>query len=209
MKKIITYLFLFFFLQNFAQESAITTSNKTSSKTKNEFGIDGVWRLYPTSAKHFGNNAFAKAHEDGSSGLGTSFALLKYGNFRAGLAYELTKYSVSDVSKVGNFANSNNQTFTWFISYDYRLNKTFVLVPNIGYGSSYVNQRSKSKRFGHYSGNHFRLGVQTDAELGTSVAVFVGIHYISTKYSIKTNAEFQDYFQKSQQIQLSFGLKIF
>ena len=195
-------------MQNFAQESTITTLNGPSTKTKNEFGIDGVWRLYPTFSKHFGNNAFAKAHDDGG-GLGTSLALLKYGNFRAGLAYELTTYSVSDISKVGNFTNSNSQIFTWFISYDYRLNKTFILVPDIGYGSSYVNQKSQSQRFGYYTGNHFRLGVYTDAELSSSVAIFAGIHYISTKYNIKTNAEFQDYFQKSQQIQLSFGLKIF
>ena len=205
MKKLFLIITFVCNLQTFGQE---IPAIKQTAQQKNEFKISAVWRLYPIASFHFGDNAFAKAHKNGG-GFGTSLALLKYGNFRAGFGYEFTSYSVSDVSKVGNFNHSNVQSFNYFISYDLELTERLTFVPNIGYGNDYVNQKTRSQHFGHYSGNHLKIGLNTDWQLGTSLAAFVGIHYINSQYDIKTNAAFEDYLQQSNQMQLTFGLKIY
>ncbi len=212
MKIFTTLISLLFFLQNFAQvnpapQNTDETENYVDEEDANTFAIRTLWRFYPISAVHFGENAFAEAHENGS-GFGGSLGLAKYGNFRMGFGYEFTKHQVSDVSKVGNFSRSNNQSLHLFVSYDYEINKTFLITPVIGYGGNTVNQRDSAKRFGRYGGNHFRMGCFTDVSLNKNIAVFVGIHYINTQFGIKTNAAFQDYFEKSQQVQFSIGIKL-
>lgn len=208
MKKIFILIILFCILPVLSQNTPQKEQTDNATKQSDEFKISIVYRLYPISSLHFGNNVFAEAHENGG-GFGTSLGLFQYGNIRAGFGYEYTSYSVSDVSKVGNFNFSNLQSFNYFISYDLKLTNHLMLVPNIGYGNDFVNQKTRSQSFGNYSGNHLKLGLHTDWELSSSIAAFVGVHYVYTKYDLKTNAAFEDFLQKSHQIQLTIGIKIF
>lgn len=212
MKISATLILLLFFLQNFAQTNPTAQytaeiQNNVAEEDTDTFTISTLWRFYPISAVHFGKNAFAEAHENGS-GFGGSLGLAKYGNFRLGFGYEFTKHQVSDISKVGNFSRSNNQSLHLFVSYDYEINKTFLITPVIGFGGNTIYQRNSAKRFGHYGGNHFRVGCFTDVSLNNNIAVFVGIHYINTQFGISTNAAYQDYFEKSQHVQFSIGIKL-
>lgn len=208
MKKINTILLLLFCLQSIAQVAVKPSSKPVTNDADDKFGISGVFRLYPIFPIHFGNNVFAKAHET-NTGIGGNLSFLKYDNLRTGIIYELNYYEVSDVSKVGNFRSSNQRNFTWFVSYDFKVDKKLLLIPNVGYGNSYVVQRTNSKRFGNYSGTHFRLGLYADYEVAKSLAAFIGLHFISTKYNIKTNPDFEDYLEKIPQMQFTAGLKIF
>lgn len=212
MNKIYTLVAVFFSLSFFAQDipdtkKNIPTEQKQINTDKNDFRIQGVWRIYPIITNQFGNHALADAHAE-RDGFGTSLALLTYKNFRFGFAYEYESYSVTDASKVGNFRNSKMHRFTGFLTYDYTLNKTIMFVPSIGYGSDGVYQKSGSTKFGHYSGNHFKVGLITDVNVGESLALFAGVHYFNSTYDINTNKAFQDYFGKAQQVQLTLGLKI-
>lgn len=208
MKKTALLFILFYAVHTFGQNIPSKEQSPATENQSEPFKVAVVWRLYPIASLHFGDNVFAKAHDNGG-GFGTSLGLLKYNSIRAGIGYEFTSYSVSDVSQVGNFNNSNVQSFNYFVSYDFPLTEKLLFAPNIGYGNDFVNQKTATKRFGHYSGHHFKIGVLTDWELSNSIACFVGIHYINSKYDIKTNAMFENYVQQSHQLQLSLGLKIY
>lgn len=202
------FVIFLFSLQSFAQIHVKSTEKPITNDQEDKFGISGVFRLYPIVPVHFGNNVFAKAHKT-NIGIGGNLAVLRYGDFRTGFSYELNYYEVSDVSKVGNFRTSNNQNFTGFVSYDYKINNKIILVPNVGYGTSYVKQKTSSKRFGNYSGTHFKLGLYTDYEVAKSLAAFIGLHYMYTKYSIDTNPQFENYLENIPQLQFTVGLKIY
>lgn len=172
------------------------------------FRLDFVWRVYYILPQPFGNHALADAHGK-SYGVGTSFGLVEYQNFRLGMGMEFDQYSVSDIAKVGDFKKSNGTHFFGALSYDFEINDTFLLQPIISFGSQRFHQKKDSQSLGSYSGNQFRMGVLTDVQLADDLAVFVGVQYIHSSFDIATNPEFESYFQKSQQIQLTLGLKIF
>lgn len=211
MKKIAAIFTLFFALQNSAQERTTIKADSLSSKNnENEIKsvhFDVIWRIYYASPNQFGNHVWNDAYSSGFS-MGTSLALLKFQNFRITGGFEIEQYGVKDVSKAGNFERASKHSFYGTFSYDYKLSDHFMIVPNIGLGSKDISHKMKSIRVAHQTGNHIRMGVFCDYSLGKNAAVFLGIHYIDSKFDIKINKEYEDYFEKSTQLQLTLGLKV-
>lgn len=212
MKKIATVLALCFALQNFAQE-IVTVKTDSLSPKNNEDGakglhLDVVWRIYYASPNQFGDHVWNDAYRSGFS-MGTSLGLLKFQNFRITGGFEIEQYGVRDVSKVGNFERVSKHSFFGTVSYDYKLSDRFMVVPNIGLGSKDISHKMKSVRVAHQTGNHIRMGIFCDYSLGKNADVFVGVHYINSKFDININKDYKDYYEKSTQLQLTLGLKVY
>ena len=212
MKKLFTLVLLFTVFQNFSQEtlkpsdSLKPATSDTENTAERTFSLRPVSRIYFIFPQQFGDHALADAH-DTSWGFGTSMSFIRYADIRFSIGLEFSQYSVSDASKVGNFNFSNNKALHFALSYDLKVNNTIQIAPYVAYGLSQTIQRARSERHATYDGELFRLGAIADYSLHRHMGIFVGIHYINTTFDIDTNPSQLDYFAKSQQLQLTLGLK--
>lgn len=199
---------LCFALQNFAQEISTLKIDESNNSNSRGLHLDVVWRIYYASPNQFGDHVWNDAYSSGFS-MGTSLGLLEFQNFRLTGGYEIEKYGVKDVSKAGNFEKVTKHNFYGTVSYDCKLNDQLMIVPNIGFGFKAITHRMKSERVAHQAGDIIRIGAFCDYSLGKSASVFLGVHYISTKFDLNINNQYEDYFEKSTQLQLTLGLKVY
>lgn len=214
MKTFFTFLLLSITTYNFAQET-IETNNDTDNAvvsigetTMDQLHFDTVWRLYYVLPNQIGNSVYAEAY-DAKFSLGTSFGLLEYSNFKLSVGFEFEQYNITDVSKASNFDFISKYAFFGIVSYDFHLGDNIMVVPQIGYGSSDIHHKMRSERVANQGGTHFRVGCFGDYSLGNNFAFFIGIHYINSTFDVSTNDEFKKYFEKSNQLQLTLGIKVY
>lgn len=212
MKKILTFLLLFgvfisFSQENFSEKQNDSQSQKAEKHEKRGLHFNAVWRIYYAMPNQFGDHVWNEAYSSKFS-MGSSLGLLKFQNFRLIGGFEIEQYGITDVAKAGNFNFANKLSQFLLLSYDYKISNSFSLVPTIGIGAVGIKQKFDSERYAYQSGNDIRLGMFCDYSLGSGAAVFVGVHYITTKFDIKTNSAYQSYFEKSNQLQLTLGLKV-
>lgn len=209
MRIIFSFLLLFISIHDFAQETSVIQSNSTMLGENKNSGLqfNVSWRFYYAIPNQIGNHVYADAY-DSKFSMGTSLGLIEYSNFRLSGGFELEQYEVTDVSKAGNFDFTSKYSFFGIVSYDFELSDKIILAPQIGYGSSDIHHKTRSERVANQIGTHLRLGFYGDYRLGKNVALFAGIHYISSEFDISTNSEFKNYITKSTQLQLTLGLKV-
>lgn len=213
MKTLIIALAFVFGLQGFAQElqtqhpTDTLSSNTKEDKKGRQLLFNIVSRIYATLPGQFGDHALADAHRS-KVGFGTTISLLEYKNIRLTGGHEIGYYTPEDVSRTANFRSTRVFNFFGMISYDFKLNDGFTVVPGIGYGYSNIKQRYRTERHTHQDGEHFRVGFSTDYSLNKHFALFLGIYYIDSKFEIITNPAYEDYFGKSRQVQFTLGIKI-
>lgn len=213
MKKILVAFLFFVVFSSFSQDASLQSQNNYVAPTfeKNEkkgLHLNVIWRIYFAKPNQFGNHVWNDAYKSSGFSIGSNLGILKFQDFRLSGGFDTEKYSITDVSKAGNFSTANKFTQYLLLSYDYKINDSFVLVPTIGIGNVGIKQKKDAERFANQSGNDFRLGIICDYSLGDGAAIFLGAHYITTKFDIATNSAYQSYFEKSNQLQLTLGLKV-
>ena len=159
--------------------------------------------IYPI---QFGNTALSKGH-DTDYGFTSSFGLLKYNGICAGIGLDMVYYQVKNKQIIGDYQNSKHNSYFGFIKYDFNLSKKISFTPNIGYGYSELVIRKNSKRRGSQDGNEFRLGTFINYNFNNQNALSLSVMYVNNVYDVKTNEEFQDFFSKSNSIQLGLVYK--
>ncbi len=182
---------------------AINTYAQESEKEETQFMTNAAWRLGLTYPLQFGDHALAKSYDHGL-GFQTQLYILSYHGFRLGGGFEFIQYSVNDKQKIGNFNVSNNQSFYGLVSYEKKFGR-YSLMPQIGYGSCVLRNRSSSVTYGHQDGKEFRIGAYGQYRTGRATYAFLGVQYVQSNYTINTTREFMPYFGEAQQIQLSAG----
>ena len=177
----------------------------TESKNSNiQFKISfNVGPIYPI---EFGETALAKAHS-ANIGLTSSLGLLKYSNFSTGIGFDLINYSVDNKQIIGDYENSKHNSYFIFVNYDYEVSKLFSLTPTIGYGASELVIRKDGKRRGKQDGKELRLGTSINYNFNKQNALCFSIMYINNTYNVKANESLQDFFSKSNSIQLGIIYK--
>lgn len=196
MKKITLFLVFVF---------GITAAQNKAKKETIEF--EPVLRISFFQPIQFGDHSLSKDHA-ARIGFGSSISLVTYKNFRLGAGFDLAKYDITNKSNVGNINNSNYSSIYGFVSYQKKITSKMSIMPTIGMGEVKINLVTNSRIFGTQGGNELRLGTYLDYNLNESFAVFTGIHYIHSSLKVKTNAEIEKYYNQSNQIQISIGLKI-
>ena len=195
MKKIILTTFLAFSIFAYSQE-----------KKDDQVRAFSAMRLQVFYPIQFGDHSLAKAHE-ASVGFGSSVNIVSYKSFNVGFGVDLQNYSVSNKQLVGNFGSSKYIGCYGFASYFVPVTSKFSVLPDFGYGTANIRQRSGKQKFGDQNGNEYRFGANVDYLLGKSFAVFCGIHYIHYDLDMKTAPEYVDFYGKANQVQVALGIK--
>jgi hypothetical protein len=76
------------------------------------------------------------------------------------------------------------------------------LSPNIGYGYSELVIRKNNKRRGAQDGTELRLGTLISYNFNKLNSLCFSIMYVNNNYDVKTNESLQDFFSKSNSIQI-------
>ncbi|MES2544195.1 MAG: hypothetical protein V4548_04870 [Bacteroidota bacterium] len=155
----------------------------------------------------FGNNSISKSH-DNKSGFGFNWSLIEYEKFRLGFGSSFITFGVIDKSKAGNFDRTNYNTISGVLSYDYKINDKFILVPYISIGGVTLKQRATDIRNSTQDGTEYKIGLHTDYKLGKSFVIYSKVSYAYSKLNITTAPEYEKFFGQAQQIQIAIGLKL-
>jgi hypothetical protein len=154
----------------------------------------------------FGNTALAKGHGSGV-GFAAELGVLTYQKFYVGLGTDSNAYNVTNQAIIGNYPISKHNSYYGFLSYEFNVIDKFSLSPSIGFGSSELVIKKSGKRRGEQDGNEFRIGTSINYNFNTLNALALKVNYINNVYDVNTNEEFQDFFSKSNQIQIAIVYK--
>lgn len=174
---------------------------KTSLDFKPEFS------LYVISPNNFSDNYLAKANK-ALIGIGANLCLIQFKHFKLGMGYDYIGYSITDVSRAGNIGSSRYNAVYGLLGYEIKISNEFYLQPYFGYGSAKLNFKSGDRRFGHQTGNDFRIGCNVEYKLDKTAAAFVGFGFVSSNYDINTAPEFVSFYDNSKMLQINIGIKL-
>ena len=182
---------------------AQNTDNKSYKSL--EFNFDARFGvLYPI---QFGNTALAEAHKP-RIGFLSHLNFLKYDNFKAGIGFDFVTYDITDKEMIANLSTSKYTSAYLIIGYQKKLKDKLFITPHIGFGPASLELGSRGSRFGKQNGNEFRIGGILDYKITKSGYVYLGIDYIASTLDVATAPEYESYFSKANQIQMSLGIRL-
>jgi hypothetical protein len=176
-------------------------------KTKSILTFKPELNFYIIAPNNFGENYLAKAN-DSKIGIGTNLNFIEVQHFKLGMGYDYIGYSVTDVSKAGNYKSSRFNAVYGTLSYEIKLSNDFKVQPYLGIGSVKLNFKSGDRSFGHQTGNDFRIGFNLDYKFDKTISAFAGLGYVSTNYDVKTAPEFISFYDNSKMLQINLGIKL-
>jgi hypothetical protein len=176
-------------------------------KAKSILTFKPGFSLYAISPKNFGDNYLAKANKP-DIGIGANFHIVKIYGFELGMGYDYNYYSITDVTKAGNIKSSRYNAVYSLLGYEIDLIKELSLQPYVGFGAVKLNFKSRSRSFGHQTGNDFRVGLNLNYNLDKTISVFGGFGYVSSIYDVQTSPEFVSFYDNSKMIQINIGFKL-
>ena len=179
-----------------------------SIEAQDRLKIKPVGRIYVLKPFHQGDNAFSDAYSS-SVGFGGHLFLPKFKNFRLGFGGDYIPYEVEKENLIGTISTNTYYSAYGLLSYDVNVTEKFNFSPVIGLGSSTLRMRTRDRRIDSQNGTEFRIGLYSDYTFSPHFGGFVGLYYISNRFKINTHPDFEDYFGKSNSIQVSLGLKFF
>lgn len=182
----------------FAQEEQAEESSPIFS-AKPEF------YLYVHNQNNFGNNFLSEANEPQFLGFGLQVNVLSAYNFKLGLGGEFIQYDVTNVALAGNIDQSFYHAIYMKLQYELDFGNKWAVEPLIGIGKTRIQQKNDDKDLDRFYGTSLYLGSNILYKITNHVAVYLGANYNFTKFDIKTARNYEDFFQKANQIQLQFG----
>ena len=196
--KILQIAFLLILQIVYSQNHITSKTNQFEFKTSFSIGF-----IYPI---EFGSTALAEGHSS-NLGLTSSLGILKYSNFSAGIGLDYLSYSVENKQLIGNYESSKHNSYFFYLNYDYPIYKKFSLTPTIGYGYSELVIKKSGKRRGAQDGKEFRLGTSINYNFNQHNALCFSILYVNNRYDVKTEEALEDFFGKSNSIQIGIIYK--
>lgn len=188
---------------------AQTENDSLAPATKEHTGRPAIKlniRTYGTLPTGIGDNIISKAY-NGTGGVGIKVNIFSIYNVNVGVEYEYMGYTVSDPSLAGNTKGNDIHTPYLELLYELPVTRKLTVSPKIAIGSSSMQQKGKNN-YGWQYGTTLRLGMYIDYSLNDYLAVFLTGNYLSTRFNVKTNSEYKDFFSKVQQVNAGLGLKV-
>lgn len=176
-------------------------------KTKNMVIFKPELTFSIIAPNNFGDNYLAKANNS-KIGIGTNLNFIEVQHIKLGMGYDYIGYSVTDVSKAGNYKSSRYNAFYGTLGYEIKLSTDFEVQPYLGYGSAKLNFKYDNRSFGHQTGNDFRIGLNVDYKLDKTISAFGGFGYVTSNYDVKTAPEFVSFYDNSKMLLINIGFKI-
>ncbi len=195
-----TLLLLLFSITSFAQKND-SLSNQKAVKFEETFSI------YYVIPNQIGNHTLAEDYKN-KFGFGSKLTLVSIKNFNLGFGGEYISYGVTDKSNAGNFSKANYKNAFFLVNYPIQIAPKFQITPSGTVGFLVFTQREKSFRYSNQNGTNYRLGLSAAYEISKNVDAFFGVDYIYTKFKLNANPEIMDYYGKSNNLQISIGIKV-
>jgi hypothetical protein len=185
---------------------SVALAQEKEENIKAELNLIANIRLQTLYPIQFGNTALSKAHKP-DLGFSVQMNLLQYGHFKAGFGIDLANYSITDKEMVANLNSSNYTSSYVFVGYEYEMQPKLRIFPNVGFGAGSLELESRNSRYGKQSGKEFRIGTFVDYKIGRTSYAFAGVHYIHNTFEVETAPEYESFFSKANQIQLTLGVR--
>ncbi|RZJ65493.1 MAG: hypothetical protein EOO50_13600 [Flavobacterium sp.] len=196
----------FILLALFATAS-LAAQEKDSLETNKGFRVHVRMRFHVAYPIAFGDNFYGEGH-DPIIGFGLNGSLLQVSNLRFGLGFEYAVFDVKDQAMIGTFENSTFKMYYVFGEYDKRISQKVTLTPGIGVGYASNRHGSWTEDYGRQNGYAVRAGLNTSLQVSKHGYFYLGVHYIYGNFTVDTEDAFEDYYSKTNQIQLSLGFQI-
>jgi hypothetical protein len=176
------------------------------AQEKSPFSAKPEIKLYGILPSTFGDNMLGEAHE-GKIGWGISTSPFSIYNFKIGVGFHFTKFSVTDVSLAGNIERSELLNLYGYVSYPIELSDKFAIEPKIGFGGNKLRQKTSEENLGNMKGASLFLGANLEYEIIQPMAVFVGAEFVNSNFTVQTHPDNEKFFNQSQQFNIHLGLK--
>jgi hypothetical protein len=195
----IIFLFLLFSNLIFSQE---TEKKKNQVTFKRDFALTLITNHY------FGDNYLAKGHQNLSMGFQLKSEFLHYRKFRLGIGAEKSTQKVTEFSIGGNIDKTNSNSFFGTLTYTCDINTKFSLSPEISFGGIELRQKDGGKFYGKQNGQRFGVGINLNYLMTKSLSIYNTIGYSFYQFNTNTSEEFKKYFDRSNSVNLSLGIKL-
>lgn len=203
MMKVIKLIYIFIISSSFhnafsQEEKILTKDSKLDFKPYFFIGFNAPFQ--------YGNTALADAHSS-NIGFSAQLGLLTFKGFYFGFGTDSDEYNVEKTELIGNYPISKHNSYFAFLSYEFEVMKKISFSPIIGFGSSELVIKKGGKRRGKQDGNEFRIGTSINYNINKKNAICLNINYINNVYEVNTTESLQEYFSRSNQIQIGLGYK--
>lgn len=161
-----------------------------------------------TYSNFFGNNYLSEGHRNDNYGFLIKINALQVYKFNIGGIFDNTTIRATDTAIGGNVGTSNLNTANVYLNYNINLNKHFSIEPEIKYGGVEIRQNGFGKKLGTQFGKLYGLGANFNYKIDNSLTFFINLNYNKFLLNVKTTPEFESYFDNSNSLNISLGIKL-
>lgn len=167
-------------------------------------------KFYATSEMGLGSNQLKKAHGT-SFGGGFEMAFISYKNVKAALGLQYTKFPVRDNERIGSYTSTRFYDFFFQLNYELKPFKKVKVSPLVQLSSSFLKQLTSNST---YDTNEItsqinpNVGLMINYVIVENFDVYLKTMYVTRTFSIKTNPEYEDFFNKNQSLAFNIGINI-
>lgn len=181
--------------------SNYTLSQEKDVKIFSDFQFGGNLKFFS------GKNFLSDAHHSVYKGIHLEVNVIEFKNFAVGGIYEKNISEVKKPELAGNFDYISLNHYAGYIGYKYNFKGTnFSFYPKIIIGDI----KTKQKASGYYAtnnGNYWGINGQINYNISKKLAIFSAIGYNFYTFKVKTTPEYENYFNKSNALNISLGIK--
>ncbi len=155
-----------------------------------------------------GNNYLSKGHRNDNYGFFIKLNALQVYKFNIGGLFDKTRLRAIDKAIGGNVRFSNLNSANVYLNYDINLNNHVSIEPEIKYGGVEIRQSGFGKNLGVQFGKLYGIGTNINYKIDNSLSFFININYNKLILDVATTPEFESYFDNSNSLNISLGIKL-
>ncbi|GGG36062.1 hypothetical protein [Bizionia arctica] len=183
----------------FSQETDKTESEETLS-------FKPQFYFYVNHHINSGDNFLADGHDADFVGVGFQINFIKFHDFKFGLGWEFTDYNVTNPATIGNINNTTYLATFGKFQYQWDILKYASLEPYLGIGATKIQQQYAGANANSFYGMNFYAGLNVTVKIIPNLSLYTGINYNNIWFNVRTNKNWEDYFNKVNQTQIQLGL---
>jgi hypothetical protein len=186
----------------------ITTVTFGQDKKEEIAKFNPHFSLGATYSNFFGNNYLSEGHRNDNYGFFIKLNAIQIYKFNIGGLFDKTGLKATDKAIGGNVGTSNLNTANVYLNYNINLNNHVSIEPEMKYGGVEIRQSGFGKKLGTQFGKIYGIGTNINYKIDNSLSFFISINYNKLILDVATTPEFESYFDNSNSLNLSLGIKL-
>lgn len=186
----------------------ITTITFGQDKKEEIVKFNPHFSLGAAYSNFFGDNYLSEGHRNDNYGFFIKLNAIQIYKFNVGGLFDITKLKATDKAIGGNVGTSNLNTANVYLNYNIKLNNHVTIEPEIKYGGVEIRQSGFGKKLGTQFGKVYGIGTNINYKIDNSLSFFININYNKFILDVATTPEFESYFDNSNSLNISLGIKL-